>query len=178
MLWVLLHIVYISIDGLTGYQGKADVAVVLGNRVYADGSLSTWLQGRVDEALQLYKQKKVRKIFASGGVSTPENGGYPEGTAMKSYLVNHGVPAEDVIADNGGVNTYWTAKDFLEWNKSKHYQSVIVVSQFYHITRTKYIFHKLGITGVHSASSHSYSWSDVVGTFREVPAFYKYMLVY
>ena len=178
LVWILIHIAYISIDGLTDYHGKADVAVILGNRVYADGRLSSWLQGRVDEALELYKEKKVRKIFASGGISTSQNGGYPEGTAMKSYLVDHGVPAEDVIADNAGVNTYWTARDFLEWNKTKHYQSVIVVSQFYHITRTKYIFHKLGIKGVHSASSHSYTWDDIVGTLREVPAFYKYVVVY
>jgi len=178
VVWILIHIAYISIDGLTDYHGKADVAVILGNRVYANGRLSSWLQGRVDEALELYKEKKVRKIFASGGISTSEDGGYPEGTAMKSYLVDHGVPAEDVIADNAGVNTYWTARDFLEWNKTKHYQSVIVVSQFYHITRTKYIFHKLGIQGVHSASSHSYTWDDIVGTLREVPAFYKYVVVY
>ena len=178
LFWTCAHVIYITIDGIPDYKGSADVAVVLGNRVFADGSLSSWLQGRTDEALKLYREKRVKKIFASGGISTPENGGYPEGTAMKEYLVKHGVPADDVIADNSGSNTYWTAKDFLEWNKARNYKSVIVVSQFYHITRTKYIFWKLGIKGVHSASSDVYTWSDVVGTLREVPAFYKYLIVY
>src|ERR1700716_504778 len=76
--WLLFHIIYICIDGLRDNYSDADVAVILGNRVYADGSLSSWLQGRVDRALQLYKQGKVKMVFASSGISTKEDGGYPE----------------------------------------------------------------------------------------------------
>jgi len=178
LLWLVGHIAYITIDGLTDYDGSADVAVILGNRVYADGSLSEWLKGRTDAALKLYKEKKVKKISASGGISTKENGGYPEGKAMKEYLIRNGVPAEDVIEDNKGVNTYWTAKNYLQYSKINHYKSVIVVTQFYHITRTKYIFRKIGVSNVHDVSSEEYSWRDIVGTLREVPAFYKYIVVY
>jgi len=178
VIWICAHITYITIDGLSDYEGSADVAVILGNRVFPDGSLSSWLKGRTDAALELYKQKRVKKIFASGGISPEEDGGYPEGNAMKEYLVRHGVRAEDVIADNAGVNTYWTAKNYLEWSRINHYQSVIVVSQFYHVTRTKYIFRKLGVQKVYDVSSKVYSWQDIVGTLREVPAFYKYVIAY
>ena len=68
--------------------------------MYADGHLSSWLQGRVDAALKLYREKRVKKIFASGGISKNKDGNYPEGDAMKRYLVTQGVPAADVIADN------------------------------------------------------------------------------
>jgi vancomycin permeability regulator SanA len=176
--WLLLHLIYISIDGLHDNYSKADVAIILGNRVYRDGSLSSWLKGRVDKALALYKEGQVKLIFASSGISTKEDGGYPEGDAIKKYLVAHGVPEQDVVADNLGQNTYLTAKNFLQWNKSHHYASIIVVSQFYHITRTKYIFHKLGFENVFSASSTQYSWRDILGTLREVPAFYKYVIAY
>ena len=176
--WLSLHIIYISIDGLTEYKGSADAAVILGNVVYKDGSLSSMLKGRTDAALRLYKEKKVKKIFASGGISKKENGRYPEGNAMKEYLVRNGVPAEDVIADNKGINTYWTAENYLHWSNANNYKSVIVVSQFYHITRTKYIFRKVGVQNVHDVSSDEYSWRDVLGTLREVPAFYKYLIVY
>jgi vancomycin permeability regulator SanA len=176
--WIAVHIIYISIDGLQTFKGEADVAVVLGNRVFADGRLSGWLQGRVDMALALYKEKRVKKIFASGGISTPEDGGYPEGDAMKQYLLNHGVPATDIISDNAGQNTFLTAKDFMEWNVSQHYHSVVIVSQFYHITRSKYIFKKMGCKNVASAASEKYTWADITGTLREVPAFYKYVLLY
>jgi uncharacterized SAM-binding protein YcdF (DUF218 family) len=40
-----------------------------------------------------------------------------------------------------------------EWNKTNQCESVIVVTQFYHVTRSKYIFRKLGIKNVHNVSS-------------------------
>lgn len=176
--WICIHALYITIDGLQTFKGKADVAVVLGNHVFADGSLSSWLQGRVDAALLLYQEKRVKKIFVSGGISSNKDGNYPEGDAMKQYLLRRGVPGEDVIADNAGQNTFLTAKDFIAWNASAHYQSAVLVSQFYHITRCKYIFRKLGFKHVGGASSIKFSWRDVEGTFREVPALYKYALIY
>ena len=178
MFWIAAHVTFILIDGFTEYEGSADVAVILGNRVYADGSLSPWLKGRTDAALKLYKEKKVKKIFASGGISTKEDGGYPEGTAMKEYLIRNGVSPDDVVADNEGINTYHTAENYLRWSKSNNYKSAIVVTQFFHVTRTKYIFRKLGMQEVHDVSSHVYGWRDVPGTLREVPAFYKYVFIY
>ena len=176
--WIIIHAVYITIDGFNDYTGNADVAIILGNHVYADGHLSSWLKGRVDKALVLYKAGRVKKIYASGGISLNKDGPYPEGDAMKNYLLQQGVPAADIVADNKGQNTFLTAKDFIAWNEGYHYASVIVVSQFYHITRSKYILHKLGFARVYSASSERLAIQDIVGTLREVPAFYKYMLVY
>src|ERR1700761_6443049 len=91
--WLVLHVVYMTIDGLSGYTGSADMAVVLGNRVDADGSLSPVLKGRVDRALALYQQGRVARIMVSGGLGL-QAGHYPEGKAMKQYLVARGVPAD------------------------------------------------------------------------------------
>ncbi len=178
LIWIGIHLIYICIDGFRDYQGTAGVAIILGNHVFADGRLSPWLKGRVDKALALYRQGRVKKIFASGGISENTGGNYPEGDAMKNYLVEQGVPAADIIADNKGVNSYFTAKNFIAWNQSQHYNDAIIVSQFYHITRCKYIMRKLGVANVYSAASDKYFINDVVGTLREVPALYKYMLVY
>ena len=177
-IWVAIHATFITVQGLQDYEGTADVAVILGNRVYADGSLSPWLKGRADAALAFYRAKRVKKIFASGRISPQEDGGYPEGTAIKHYLVQQGIPGEDIIADNAGDNTFLTARNYQFWNQSHHYNSVIVVSQFFHITRAKYIFGKLGIQNVHHVASHDYTWRDIIGVLREVPAFYKYLIFY
>ena len=64
--WLFLHLLYISWDGLHDDAGKADIAIILGNPVQADGTLSPWLKGRVDRAIALYQQGRVKKIFASG----------------------------------------------------------------------------------------------------------------
>jgi len=177
LLWIVIHLAYISIDGLRDYKGTADVAVVLGNRVDADSSLSPVLQGRVDRALLLYRQGRVHKIMVSGGKGL-KAGKVPEGMAMRRYLVQKGVPPADIIEDNEGENTYLTARDFRPVADSLHCSSVIVVSSFYHITRCKYIFRKLDIRNVHSASSDVFYANDLVGLMREFPALYKYMFWY
>src|ERR1700741_682786 len=83
--WFLLHAIFITIDGLNDSEGSGDIAIVLGNRVFADGSLAFWTQGRVDKALELYREGKVRKIFVSGGLGVEDH--YPEGKGMKEYLL-------------------------------------------------------------------------------------------
>jgi uncharacterized SAM-binding protein YcdF (DUF218 family) len=175
--WLFLHMVFITIDGLLDYHGSADMAVVLGNRVDADGSLSPVLKGRVDRALELYRQGKVPRIMVSGGLGE-HAGHYPEGLAMKQYLVAQGVPADRVVEDNHGENTYLTAKDLLPVADSLHVHSVIVVSSFYHITRSKYIIRKLGFRNVHSDASRAFFWNDLLGLPRDAAAFYKYLLAY
>ena len=175
--WVLLHLLYITIDGLREYSGTADMAVVLGNRVDSDGSLSPVLRGRVDRALALYRQGRVARIMVSGGLGLSA-GHYPEGLAMKQYLVARGVPADRIVEDNHGENTYLTAKDLLPVADSLQVHSVIVVSSFYHITRTKYIIRKLGFRNVHGDASQAFYWNDLVGMLRDTIAFYKYVVVY
>jgi uncharacterized SAM-binding protein YcdF (DUF218 family) len=175
--WLFLHMVYISIDGLWDYDGSADIAVVLGNRVRHDGSLSPVLKGRVDRALELYRQGKVPRIMVSGGRGD-ENDDFPEGLAMKNYLVAQGVPADRIIEDDNGWNTYLTAKDLLPVADSLHLHSVIAVSSFYHITRSKYIIRKLGFRNVHGDASRAFFWNDLLGLPRDAVAFYKYLLAY
>jgi vancomycin permeability regulator SanA len=175
IVWMMLHSAYVLYDGLHDYGGKADVAIILGNPVLADSSLSPWLQGRVDAAVKLYKEGRVKKIFASGGKG---DYGVHEGDAMKKYLIEKNIVAGDIIADNNGNNSFLTAKDFIALNDSLHFASAIVVSSFYHITRCKYIIKKLGYKNVEGFASAKYFWNDIYGLFREFFAFYKYALFY
>ena len=179
LIWALGHMLYVCIDGLTDYKGTADIAIVLGNRVNPDSSLSPVLKGRVDRALRLYQDGKVQRIMVSGGMGKAEDmGGVPEGMAMKRYLVARGVPADKIIEDNNGENTYLTAKDVLPVADSLHLHSAIAVSSFYHLTRTKYILKRVGFANVHSVASREFFWNDLVGLPRDCLAFYKYWLVY
>src|SRR5579863_7114861 len=150
VVWFALHSIYICIDGLHSDKGNADAEIVLGNEVYADSSVSLPLKGRLDKALELYVNKRVKKIFVSGGHG---DNGVGEGSAMKTYLIKKNVPAIDIIADNNGKNTYFTAKDFIAISDSMHFTSAIVVTSFYHITRSKYIIRKLGFNHVKGVSS-------------------------
>jgi vancomycin permeability regulator SanA len=174
--WLFLHTLYMTWDGMRLFDGTADVAIVLGNKVLDDGSLSPWLRDRVDEALRLYRNRQVKKIFVSGGID-PLNG-RKEGDAMKQYLVNQGVPAIAIVADNFGRNTYYTAIDFMQLNKREHFQSAVVVSSFYHITRSKYILKKQGFTRVYGSGARVIVLGDWMGLVRDWAAIYKYAIVY
>ncbi|HVM88360.1 MAG TPA: YdcF family protein [Puia sp.] len=174
--WFLIHSAYVTYDGLHNFKGNTDVAIILGNAVFADSSLSPWLRGRVDAAIQLYKEGRVKKIFASGGEG--KEYGVPEGDAMKKYLLKKNIPAYDIISDNKGNNSYLTAKDFIALNDSLHFSSAVVVTSFYHISRCKYIIRKLGFKNVAGYSSKKYFINDAYGLFREFFAFYKYMIFY
>lgn len=177
VLWFLLHIAYVTFDGLSDYRGNADIAIVLGNSVYADSTLPPLLKGRVDKAWQLWQEHRVKWIMVSGAAGKIGYG-VAEGMAMKRYLLEKGVPADRIFEDNEGQNTYLTARNFLQLNDSLHCSSAIVVTSFYHITRSKYIIRKLGFSQVYSAHSETFFWKDVIGLVRDFFAFYKYVLVY
>jgi len=175
LLWFLIHCVYISIDGLKNFSGKADIAIVLGSTVLDDGSVSPWLKGRVDKALQLYKNGQVKKIFVSGAI---DQNHFAEGDIMKNYLLQNGVDSTDVITDNKGVNSYHTAVNFINLNRDNKYSNCVLVTSFYHVSRCKYILRKLGFENVKSDHSEYFSLRDSFKLFREFFAFYKYVLVY
>lgn len=173
--WFFLHCLWVVKDGMRGFTSQADVAIVLGSTVFSDGSVSPWLQGRVDAALDLYRNHQVKKIFVSGGIGTSD---YPEGDGMHHYLLQQGVPDSAIVVDNYGNNSYLTAKNFLSWNQTAQYQSAVVVTSYYHVTRCKYIMSKLGFPAAGSACSKYRAAKDWWGLVREFPALYKYWLVY
>lgn len=57
LFWIVLHICYSIVDGLTDKGEIAAYAVVLGNKVNDDGSLSVRLEKRMECALKLYSQE-------------------------------------------------------------------------------------------------------------------------
>ena len=162
-------------DGFTDEIATADVALILGNKVNPDGSLSKRLRGRLDKGLSLYQQGVVPKIIVSGGLGKE---GHLEGDVMAAYLVELGVPAGDIIIDNEGVNTLATARNYTRLQEEHSFDSVIIVSQFFHISRTRLVLKKVGANNISAAHSTTYEWRDIYSTMREFAGYYKYLLLY
>lgn len=167
--WFVIHSIVISIDGLWTTKSHADIGVVLGNKVNEDGTLSVRLQKRLDCAVQLFQAKQIKRIIVSGGLGKE---GFYEGTKMKEYLLHHKVPNRLIIVDNEGANTLATVENTLKLRNRLHFQSIIVISQYYHVTRTKMLFRKNGFQRVESASPTYFEWRDFYSVFREFFAFY------
>ncbi len=173
-LWFLIHIVVTVIDGLNDNIGISDVAVVLGNKVELDGKPSKGLQGRLDRALELYNKEHFKYIIVSGGTGKE---GFDEAIVMKNYLVENGVPDEAVLLDQEGYNTFMTAQNTKIIMNEMDFNSVTVISQYFHITRTKLAFRKIGLHKVYSAHAKYFGLRDLYSLFREFFAYYKYLLM-
>lgn len=170
--WFLLHVVATSTDGLIDNAQPADCLLVLGNTVNADGTLSARLRGRLDKALELYQGGTSSTIFVSGGLGKE---GHYEGTAMRQYLVAHGVPAAAILVDNAGNTTQATAQNFAAAAQVHHFSSVVVVSQFFHISRTKLLLRQQHIPRIYGAHAAYFELRDIYALIREFAAYYTYL---
>ncbi len=120
----------------------AQCAIVLGARVFSDGTLYAMTADRLEVAIQLYELGKVDKLLISGDHGTVA---YDEVNAMLKYAVERGVPDEDVFTDHAGFDTYDTmyrARDVFM------VRSAIVVTQSYHLSRAVYTARELGLDAV------------------------------
>ena len=171
--WVLVHCVIISIAGFSDNGENADFAVVLGNKVNVDGTLSTRLEKRMECALNLYKSERVKGFIVSGGLGKE---GHYEGEKMREYLLEQGISDSLIVVDNNGINTRNTVTNTLNMQDSLHYDNLIVVSQYYHITRTKTLFRKAGFRNVSGASPCFFEIRDFYSLLREFIAFYSQCL--
>nr|WP_306812933.1 YdcF family protein [Paenibacillus soyae] len=152
---------------------RVDVAVVLGNKVEVNGQPSERLQARLDKAVELYNQGYFRLVIVSGGIGKE---GFDEAKVMKFYLIDKGVPEEKIIEDNKGYNSQMTAQNASKIMNDLKLDSVMVVTQYFHVSRTKLAFKKLGIQEVYSAHAAFFEPRDIYSMIREFPAYYKYLI--
>ncbi len=127
--------IYPSVDAAP----QAQVAIVLGARVWVDGTPMDMLGDRLETAVRLYEQGKVEKLLLSGEhFKVP----YNQVDVMLKYVLDRGVPEEDVFTDNYGLTTYETmyrARDVFQ------VESALVVTQDFHLSRAVYTARKLGL---------------------------------
>lgn len=117
----------------------APVALVLGARVYSDGTLSPMLDDRVLSAVELYKAGKVRKLLMSGDNSSTS---YDEVTAMRKRAISLGVKSDDVVRDFAGFRTF---DSIIRAHELWDIQSMTIVTQAFHLSRAIYTAREHGI---------------------------------
>ena len=163
----------IVVAGLHDVPGHADLAVVLGNEIRGDGRPSPRLAARLDAAWNLYQAGQCRAILVSGGV---EANGYDEARVMAGYLAARGVPAALILQDNRGVDTYSTAGNTRSILRQHGWKSVCVVTQYYHVPRSRLAMRRFGIGPVYSVHARYFEWRDLYSICREVAGWVKYSL--
>jgi vancomycin permeability regulator SanA len=171
-LWLLAGAVLTSAGLLTRAQ-PADVAIVLGNTVYRNGSPSPRLAARLDTAWQCYEQRQCRLIFVSGGVDAS---GTDEAVAMRVYLMRPGIPARSIVVDSAGRDTWTTAHNASTFMRDYGLSSAIVVTQYFHVPRAMLSLRRFGVRDVSGAYPRFLESRDIYSIAREVPAFAWYCI--
>lgn len=86
------------------------IAVILGNRMNNDGTLSDLAKKRLDLAEKLYKEISPDRIILSGGLAN-QKAGIAEAKAMYEELMRRGnIPAESIILEDKSLTTGENAK--------------------------------------------------------------------
>ena len=109
-----------------------DCIVVLGAGI-KNNKPSPMLEDRLLTAIELYNNKVAPKILVSGDHEYKD---YDEVNVMKNYLIENGIPSEDIFMDHAGLSSYdsiYRTKKIFKADK------VIIVTQKYHLYRSLYI---------------------------------------
>lgn len=159
-------------DGLRDDVRRADVAVVLGTTANPDGTPSPRLAARLDAAARLYEGGMVRNVIVSGGVGVE---GVDESAVMKRYLVEKGIPAERIVPDSLGINTAATGRNTAVIMRANRWSSAVVVSQYFHVPRSRLALRRAGIAPVYSAHARYFEARDLYSIAREVVGYPAYL---
>ena len=170
LLAVALPAAWVYLDGQRGIYDDPDrvpaapVAIVFGAGLSPDGSPSPMLADRVDAAVRLYRDGKVRRLLMTGDNSTA---GYNEVAAMKQRAVDQGVPPSLVNLDYAGFRTYdscYRARAIFGVEKA------ILVTQRYHLPRALFLARSFGIEAVGLAAGLDYYSNQEYYNLREFAA--------
>ena len=85
------------------------VAVILGNRLNDDGSISETMRERLELALAIENILQPDKFVLSGGFAN-KTAGRTEAAAMCEWLVNRGVAEEKLVQEGNSLSTKQNAK--------------------------------------------------------------------
>ena len=178
LLWlrilVILGIsVYLVFMGLilsysyTNVDYKEDVIIVLGAGV-TNGKVSKVLQNRLDACIDYYHKNSDINIVVSGGLTRLKDG--TEAEAMAQYLWDNGIPKDVVIPEDKSQSTlenYKFTKQILE-NKNINYDSIVFVTNDFHIYRAKKYAEYCGFKNAHALSTKTDLFTFVPALTREV----------
>ena len=170
----LIGVIGVVVDGLRDDVQVSDVGVILGSKVMPDGTPSDRLRARLDKAAELYRQGMFKRIIVSGGTVDE---GFNEAQVMAAYLTDRqSIPRTSILLDEHGNTTEATALNSVVIMKANGLKSALVVTQFFHVPRSRYALHRAGVETVYSAHANYFEARDLYSLAREMIALPAYWM--
>lgn len=133
-------------------NAQADVAIVLGAAAWGEKP-SPVLRERINHALSLYQTHRVDKLIFTGG--TPKVGFPTEAEVARKFALKQGIPAENIIIETSSKDTFQNLVNAREMMRRHRLQTAVLVSDPYHMARTRAIALDLGMDVVISPTPTS-----------------------
>lgn len=148
----------VALIGVIYWQARSeearpvDAIVVLGAAQY-NGRPTTVLRARLDHAITLYDRGLAPVVVVTGGKQ--EGDVTTEAKASRDYLVEHGIPASAILMENEGRDTWQSLQSVATILKQGEERRVLLVSDGFHLLRSKKMARDLGLTAFASAATDS-----------------------
>jgi uncharacterized SAM-binding protein YcdF (DUF218 family) len=123
------------------------VAIILGNRVNDDGSITKIQEQRLEMALEIEKEFQPDYFILSGG-SPNKKAGISEALGMYNYLVDKGFDKDKLILEDQSYSTKQNAEFSIPIAEKLGADIVIVCSSLYHFEDLQYHALESFINGV------------------------------
>ncbi len=142
--WEVKPVPYASITKTYDY-GIVLTGITLNDRQPADRVYFHHGADRATHTVQLYKKGIVKKIIISGGSGRLVTKARPEAAELREFMLMAGIPAEDILIENGSRNTHESAVRVKEMLGDTNASYLLITSGF-HMRRSKACFEKAGFT--------------------------------
>lgn len=137
---------YINDRKAVNENKKVDYVIILGARVKGEKPAKSLME-RIKAATKYLKKNPEVKVIATGGKGANE--GIAEGVAIKRELLKNGISEDRIILEDKSKNTVENFRFSLEKirnseNNGNRKIKVLIVTNDYHIFRSKNIARKVG----------------------------------
>lgn len=100
---------------------------------------------RLLQALELYSEERIKKIYISGGSGNVFEQEIKESQILKDYIVKLGIPPEDVLVETISKNTYENALEAGKILKPEQsHDTYLLITSAFHMRRSAACFKKQG----------------------------------
>lgn len=128
--------------GRSDQRRPVDAIVVMGAAQY-DGRPSRLLRARLDHGFDLWAEGVAPIVVVTGGKQPGDR--FTEAEAATAYLVERGMPADAILEEGAGRNSYDSLRGVADVLSDRGLRSVMLVSDPFHSLRIKLTADELGL---------------------------------
>ncbi len=154
----------------------ADAAIVLGAGVFGERPSSV-LRERINHAIALYRDGKVKTVIFTGGQGAP--GETAEAVVAQNYAIAHQLPESAILLETRSTTTRENLSNAQKVAAANGLDTFLIVSTPYHMRRAIAIADKLGMNAC-SSPTRTTQWINGFTQFyafaREVIAYLVYLV--